>query len=82
MLVEVRTLGNRGCDREETPPSAPDHTLASFTQSHKSFIQTEATLSRTFGKGVTGVETVAVVSSRRLLGKPKGKRGSGANKTY
>ena len=82
MLVEVRTVGNRGCDREETPPSAPDHTLASFTQSHKSFIQTEATLSRTFGKGVTGVETVAVVSSRRLLGKPKGKIGSGADKTY
>ena len=61
MLVEVRTLGNRGCDTEETPPSAPDHTLASFTQSHKWFVQTEATLSRTFGKGATGVETVAMV---------------------
>ena len=82
MLVEVRTRGNRGCDTKETPPSAPDHTLASFTQSHKSFVQTEATLSRTFGKGVTGVVTVAMVSSRRLLGKPKGKRGSGADKSY
>lgn len=82
MLVEVRTLGNRGCDTEETPPSAPDHTLASFTQSHKWFVQTEATVSRTFGKGATGVETVAMVSSRRLLGKPKGKRGSGADKSY
>lgn len=39
LLIEVTALGDGGCDREETPPSAPDHTVASLTQSLRLFQQ-------------------------------------------
>lgn len=76
VLIKVIALGNRGCNIEETPPPSSDHALASpilGLPCHTSHAN-EGSSGRTFGRGVREAETIGVVSSRRLFGKPNMKK--------
>ena len=72
VLTEVTALGNRGCDTEETPPSFPDHTLASLTQSHKSFQQRQLWAGH-LEKALEGLKPLLWCLQAYSLGNPKEK---------